>query len=196
MSAPWIALVIFLALAVTVLAAAFVILSRRVESVLQRTEAWLAAPRPRPPGLQPGTRVHSFTALRQDGRPLSDLDLRGGMSVMLLMKADCAACRSLSRQLSRHALDELGIGSTTYVVVRDQHEGDALALDPRLEIAFQEDGTVSWAFRSSATPQAFVVDGHGIVAATGFPNSVDDLRALVQAASSQAPPRDVSSLNT
>jgi peroxiredoxin len=190
MSAPWIVLVILLSVTVMVLAGAFVVLSRRIESVLERAETWLAAPHLRPPGLQPGSRVHSFTALRQHGHPLSDLDLRGRMSVLLFMKADCVVCRSLSRQLTRQALDAIGIGSTTYVVVRDEREGEALALDPQLEIAFQENGTVSWAFRSSATPQAFVVDADGIVAASGFPNSVEDLRELVRHAYSRTPPRD------
>lgn len=98
------------------------------------------------------------------------------------MKADCVVCRSLSRQLSRDALDALGIGSTTYVVVGDEGERNALALDPELEIAFQDEGTVSWAFRSSATPQAFVVNGEGIVTATGFPNALKDLRELIRRA--------------
>jgi hypothetical protein len=191
MSAPWIAVVALLSLVVAGLTTAFVVLSRRIESVLARVETWLATPQLRPPGLRPGTRIHSFAALRQNGQPLSDLDLRGKMTAILFVKADCAVCRGLSRELSRHALDEVGIGSTTYVVVRDENERNALALDPELEIAFQEDGTVAWAFRSSATPQAFVVDRDGVVLATGFPNRLDDLRKLIQHATEQTPYSEV-----
>lgn len=179
MSAPAIALLALLCVAVTVLSAAFIVLSRRIESVLTRVETWLAVPPLQAPGLQLGSHIHRFTALRQSGQLLSDLDLRGHVSVVLFMKADCVVCRSLAHQLSRKELDALGIGSTTYVIVRDEHERDALSLDPDLEIVFQEDGIVSWAFRSTATPQAFVVDENGIVAATGFPNSMSHLDALV-----------------
>jgi len=188
MSAPWIVLLALLSVSVAALAAAFAVLTRRIESVLERAETWLATPTLRPPGLQPGTLVHAFTALRQNGQPLTDQDLRGRAYVLLFMKTNCTACRSLSRQLSRPALDVLGIGSTTHVVVRDQHERDALALDPALEIAYQANGTVSWAFRSSATPQTFVVDGDGIVVATGFPNSLEDLGELVRQADLKSPP--------
>lgn len=182
MSGPWIAVVAVLSIVVALLAVGFVALSKRVENVLHRVETWLAAPQLRPPGLQPGSHVHSFSALRQDGQPLTDRHLRGRQSIILFMKADCVVCRSLARRLSRQALDSLGIGSTTWVVVRDARERDAVALDPQLQILFQEDGTVSWAFRSSATPQAFVVNGDGLIAATGFPNDLNDLRELVRVA--------------
>ena len=189
MSAPTIALLALLCVAVTVLSAAFIMLSRRIEGVLNRVEAWLAVPPLRTPGLQPGSRIHRFTALHQNGQLLSDLDLRGRVNVVLFMKADCAVCRELAHQASRKKLDALGIGSMTYVIVSDERERDALALDPELEIVFQADGVVSWAFRSTATPQAFVIDEHGLVASTGFPNSVSQLDALItHARESPSPP--------
>lgn len=178
MSGPWASAVVVLALVVALLAIAMFVLTRRVAGVLTRVEAWLTAPELRPPGLQPGARVQAFSALRQDGRPLRDADLRGDAHIVLFMKSDCVACRALARQLSRSALDGLGIGRRTYVVVRDERERDQLGLDRDLEIVFQDDGVIAWAFRSSATPQAFVVDDGGLVTATGFPNAIDHLADL------------------
>jgi hypothetical protein len=180
MSAPWIVVIVLLSVAVTALAAAFLTLRRRIVDVLERAETWLATPDLRPPGLQPGNPVGAFRAVRQSGEPLSDLDLRRSASLLILMKAECAVCRSLARELTPRALETLGLGPHAYVVVRDERERDALALDSDLQIVFQQDRAVSWAFRSSATPHAFVVNGDGLVAATGFPNSVDDLRDLVR----------------
>lgn len=182
MSAPWAALVLALAAAVIALSAAFIALSRRIAPVLSRTEAWLATPRVRPPGLGVGARVHSFTALRPDGSSFSEQDLLGRTSVVVFVKADCAICRRLSSKLTRTRLDTLARGVPTYVVVRDRQEQDALALDPNLNLIYQEDGTASWAFRSSATPQAFVLNPEGIVAAVGFPNSLRDLGDLISSA--------------
>lgn len=181
-------LLIVLMVAVGALAAAFLRLSRRIESVLARTEAWLTSPQVRPPGLKPGDHVRSFSAQQHDGRPFSDRDLEGGVSVVLFMKADCVVCRALARDLSPRTLDRLGLGSRTYVVVRDRSERDALALDPGAQVVYQEDGTMSWAFRSSATPQAFVVGSDGVVAASGFPNSAQDLRRLVVQAAALGSP--------
>lgn len=166
---------------VAALAVSYIHMARRVVGVLERADAWLSAPQVRPPGLQPGSHVNRFHAIRQTGEPFSELDLAGTRSVVMFMKADCVVCRVLSLALSPGALASIGVDNT-YVVVRDSNDRDALGLDEGLEILFQEDGTISWAFRSSATPQAFVVDEESIVLATGFPNSVEDLRALVASA--------------
>lgn len=182
MTDPWIAAVALLSVVTAGLAVAYVVLSSRIGAVLTLVEARLASPDLKPPGLQPGEHVQRFSALRQNGVPLTDRDLLGGISVVLFLKADCVVCRALSRQLTTDKLETLGVASGTYVVVRDGEERDALALDPKLEIVFQEDGTVAWAFRSSATPQAFVVDADGVVAASGFPNSLDSLDRLIRRA--------------
>lgn len=182
MSAAWVAVVVTLSIAVAALTVAFVIHARKVTVVLDRVDAWLARPDVRPPGLQPGSRVLPFTALKQDGRSFSDRDLIGQRSMVLFMKSECVTCRRLAQQLSRRALDALAIGDTTYVVLRDEYERDALALDGALEIAFQADGVVAWAFRSSATPQAFVVNDNGIVTASGFPNTLEQMQALFRRA--------------
>ena len=182
MSALWSALIVVLLVCVATLSVGYVLLSQRVVAVLSRMEAWLVTPHLRPPGLGAGARVHSFTAVRQDGVTVNEQILLGHPSVVLFVKADCAICRKLSRRLTRRRLDDLTLGGPVYVVVRNEQERDALALDPGLHILFQEDGTVSWAFRSTATPQAFLIDADGIVVAVGFPNSLRDLKQLVTGA--------------
>lgn len=180
MSTAWAGVIGALTTCMLALAIAFLVMGRRIAAVLGIVESWLAAPELRPPGLQPGDRIHPFTAMRHDGTPFRDVDLHGTPHLILFMKSDCTACRGLSRQLSRSALDALGAGEMSYVVLRDEHERDLLELDPRLQTVYQADGVMSWAFRSNATPQAFVIDGRGLVTATGFPNAIEHVTALLE----------------
>lgn len=178
MTAAWEAVIAILVIAVMTIAVLLMIVLRRIESVLSRVDGWLATPEVRPPGLQPGTRVHPFAAERQDGRPFSDEDLLGTRQMVIFMKADCLACRGLARELTRPALDTIALGDRVHIVVRDAHERDRLGLDPSVDIVFQHDGVLAWAFRSSATPQAFVINEDGVIAAAGFPAGVDNVREL------------------
>lgn len=174
----WNVLAVVLAVAVVTLGIGFALLASRMSAVLARTEAWLTSPAVRPPGLQAGSQVHPFTAVLRSGQRVSELDLLGRETIFLFVKAQCGICRRLARSLTHQHLESLDLGARVYVVVRDEEERRALALDPTLDILFQDDGTVAWAFRSSATPQAFLVNPAGVVLGSGFPNTPHDLLEL------------------
>lgn len=184
----WNVLVVVLAVAVVTLGIGLAFLASRMSAVLGRTEAWLTSPAVRPPGLQAGSRVHPFTAVLRSGERVSELDLLGRETLFLFVKAQYGICRHLARSLTHQRLEALDLRARVYVVVRDEEERRALALDPTLDILFQDDGTVAWAFRSSATPQAFLVNAAGIVLGSGFPNAPHDLLELENEGSRRTPP--------
>ena len=178
MTVPWI--VVLCLLSVCVLLTALVVLGalRRISSVLEQAEARLrdlpAEASSGPGGLELGATLPAFEADRLGGGdPLTDVELRGSPATILFLSASCPPCATLARDLRRQDRDE-----SVYVVVSEPNDAEKLRLTEAQPVLIQRNGQLSEAFKTSATPHAFVFNSTGILVAAGTPNSGAALRRL------------------
>lgn len=178
MTAPWIVLLCLLSTCVLLTALVVLGALRRISAVLEQAEARLrdlpAVPSSGPGGLEIGATLPSFQADRLGGAPVTDEELRGNAATIVFLSASCPPCAALARDLRRHpSRDE-----SVYVVVSEANDAEQLRLTEAQQVLIQRDGQVSEAFKTTATPHAFVFDRAGVLVAAGTPNSGAALRRL------------------
>ena len=171
MTAPWI--VVLCLLSACVLLTGLIVLGalRRISSVLEQAEARLrdvpVAASPGPGGLEIGATLPSFQADRLGGDSITDGDLRGSPATILFLSAACPPCATLARDVRR----QRNRSEPVYVVVNDLNDATQLRLTEAQHVLIQRDGQLSEAFKTSATPHAFVFNSAGVLVAVGTPNS-------------------------
>jgi AhpC/TSA family len=177
-TAPWI--VALCLLAACVLLTALIVLGalRRISAVLEQAEARLrdlpAVASSGPGGLEIGATLPAFEADRLGGVPVTDEQLRGTPATILFLSASCPPCAALARDLRRHPSHD----ESVYVVVSGPHDVEQLRLTEAQQVLIQRDGQLSEAFKTTATPHAFVFNSAGVLVAAGTPNSGAALRRL------------------
>lgn len=143
---------------------------RRAAVILNSVEERLSAETP-PPGLRSGSHVPFFTAVSADGNSIPARELLQGRVVILFLRQSCFVCRTLAAELSPMRYAQL------VVVLRDSREREVLSIPDDVPVIFQPDGAVAFAFKTGATPHAFLVEDEYVVHAL-FPNSLADLQEL------------------
>lgn len=178
MSGPWIAA--FMALWVVVILVTVVQIGflRRATTVLEAAEAALkGSPNTQLHGAPPGTVIPEFR-LRDDRDLIVRFsELARSAGIYLLMSATCEPCRRLA--------DDLGsvnrpIDGVHLFVIFDEPK-QRLGLPSTVTVLYQIASGASSAFQSTLRPQAFAVDGNGVVVDLAIPHSVRDIRALAMA---------------
>lgn len=180
MSLPWIIAFALLTLCVLVTAALVLGTLRRISGVLEQAEVRLRDVTlmggSGPAGLEPGASLPTFRAETLDRDLVTDADLRGAPAVLLFLSSDCPPCRALAHELRRRS----DVGIHLYVVLGRIDEARELRLTGLENILLQGDGQLSQAFKTRATPHAFVFDAAGALVAAGTPNTYDHLRNLTR----------------
>lgn len=180
MSAPWIIAFGLLTLGVLVTAALVLGTLRQVSGVLEQAEVRLrdvvVMGGAGPGGLEPGASLPTFRAETLDRDLVTEADLRGVPAVLLFLSSDCPPCRALAHELQRRR----DVGISLYVVLDGIDDARELRLIGLENILLQGDGQLSQAFKTRATPHAFVFDAAGALVAAGTPNTFDHLRNLAR----------------
>lgn len=182
MSTAWVIAFVVLAAAVIVNLVVVVGLLRRISSVLEGAERALAqsvGTLDVPGGVPLLGRASPFHVYTLDGLRISSDDLLKEITILLFMEAGCQPCRELSSQLhpGGDGLDETPL----VIVIPDTDAREDLKLDgAQLRIVLQPDRAASRAFRTEATPYAFVVYPGGVVLDRLVPRSWADLRLLAR----------------
>lgn len=178
MTTPWI--VAFIALAALVLLLGLVVLGllRRITPILEESQELLSASSRRLTigGLPPGATVPHFEAVEIGGGVFTDEDVRQ-QSVVLFLDDRCTACERLVADLEAGVIPDL---RAHLVVVSSAREAaNRLVRSDRVTVIVDDERSVARAFESAVSPQAFVVDEHGMALASGTPNTWDEMRQLV-----------------
>jgi peroxiredoxin len=172
----------FLALWSVVLLLGLLVLGtlRRVAPLLERAESQLAASAGAAGrlGLEPGVPVPEFEVATVEGATLRDADLRGKASIVLFTRRGCPACGQLIDQLKGGEAARLGI--QLVVVAEEESLAAELASAEAVTAIAQPDRSLADAFQTNATPHAFAVGASGVIAASGFPNSIEQLEVLTE----------------
>jgi hypothetical protein len=181
MSLPWAVAFVALWALVVVLAVVVLGLLRRVAPILAQAEQALgrSAAGLDPGGLPPGEEVPPFEVLDGAGERLRPGDSLPLPAVFLFVEGGCGPCQSLMAEIQERA--PAFAGTRLYVVPADPENGKYDALRGRgITVLKQEGGQVSAAFRQTAFPHAFAVDGDRRVARSEIPGSVDQLKDLAR----------------
>lgn len=170
---PFRAFVLLLVLSLLVLG-----LIRRLVPTLESIEARLTDPYfvEAWQGLQLGDRVADFAAVDQAGQLHSSAELLAQPIVVALLEGDCAPCEQVASDLNSVVAHDSEV--PIYIVV---DEGDGLASrlsGAHANVLLDRKGSVSRAFRSSITPQAFGLDRTGTIVARVVPQSGDGVVRL------------------
>lgn len=178
MTTPWI--VAFVALAALVILVGLLLLGllRRITPLLEESQELIgsASRRLTIGGLPPGATVPAFAAEEVGGGVFTQDDLRGEPSVVLFLDDGCAACEGLVADLRSGYAPVLG--ARLVVITSSRETAAQMNASARIRVIVDE-GSVAQAFESVVSPQAFVVDEHGLVRTSGTPNAWDELRQLV-----------------
>lgn len=181
MTVAWIVAFVGLSTLTLLTALAVVGTLRRTTAALEQAEVWLRADPGHmdPGGLAPGTPVPEFVARDDAGEPISSAHFHGRESVLVFLSSDCPPCRTFVDDLRQEPPPYTP--ANLLLVVDASAEGEFLVDGIDATVIRQRGREVAEAFRSSATPHAFVIDTSGTVVATGTPNTVASLRELVAA---------------
>jgi hypothetical protein len=174
-TAPWIATVAALWVVVVILAFAVLGGLRRATTIFESFEASGVEPQFGAPVM---SAVEPFELFDRDGKLQTWLDFVEGATILLFTSPRCPACTQLVRHLEGvgRYVDDVPLT----VVMNDTPEGRAVEFPPELHVLYQRDAVATKSFNNRATPQAYVVDGTGIVLDRRVPSSLDDLREMAQ----------------
>lgn len=139
-----------------------------------------------PLGLQPGSTPEPFTVLDNAGKPATLNDfLARTATLVVFMSHDCAPCVAIASELTRLGPPPENKG----LVVIEPHVAQArpLTLVSWLSSYRDDQSAAVTAFRTNATPHAFLLDAHGVVRRNFIPRSAHDLNDVLHSDSSGAP---------
>ena len=177
MSGPWVAVVVVLWVAVIVLATTVLGLLRRVDAVLERTEAALVSGVDGPAlGARPGDPVPRITAVDRDGRELR-LDSVRERRTLVILDPGCVPCNGIREQLD--AAPGVLSGRDVVVVL----PAVAAAFEWNLEtcgsmVAYQRHNEVAAALSCMVSPAMYVFaagPGGARVEVARVPDGVEDI---------------------
>jgi peroxiredoxin len=179
-SGAWIAAFLVLAVLVALLGLLVLGTLRRISLVLERAESHLAATSGAvgPGGLEPGSPLPRFEVATVEGATLTDADLRGKASIFVFVRRGCPACLPLIDQLKGGEAARLGL--QLVAVAEEEALADELASAAGVTAIPQPDRSLASAFQTTATPHAFAITASGLIAESGFPNSVEQLEVLAE----------------
>lgn len=184
MTTPW--LISYLVLWAVVLGIGFLLLGTlRSLGLLQWRFDELQATRPvrkGREGLPPGKEAPDFTLPSTTNGDVSLRDFAGRKVLLVFTQSGCGPCHDIAPELNRlHAQDEFQV-----LVVNNGEPNETQAWVEEGEACFpvvtQSEWEVSKKYQVFATPYAFVVDEHGVIAAKGIAGSPQYLRYLFDAA--------------
>ncbi len=119
-------------------------------------------------GLRPGKKAPDFRLPAVPSGEVALHDYANRKALMVFMQPGCGPCHSITPELNR-----LHDGGEVQVLVI--HNADAEAVrgwikdhSPRFPVALQERFSVSKRYEVFATPFAFLIDEHGVIAARGI----------------------------
>lgn len=183
MTGPWIAGFVTLAVLVAVLAVVVLGVLRRVAPVLERAEGITrdvaeVDPQDIIGGLRIGSSAPNFTVTDRHGHAwTTGAADHVGRVVYLLVEPDCAFCETLVEDL-RGAVEPMPVPLLLVSLADDEGRKFVGGIDdPMITLLFQ-DGEASSAFRTTATPYAFVVE-NGVIVNRGHPNRLRSLLELI-----------------
>ena len=179
MTTPWI--VAFVALSGLVVLLGLLVLGtlRQLTPLIERSQEIItsAARSMAIGGLAPGSSAPSFIAEEINGATFTEVDLLREPTIVVFLESGCEACEHLVEDLQHGRVPDLGV--RLVVVSSDLAEARRLARSTEVTVLFDHERSVARAFQSAVSPQAFVVDEHGMVLASGTSNEWDELRRLV-----------------
>ena len=133
-----------------------------------------------------GSPAPAFAATAPDGAPYSSTDLDGTLRLIAFARPGCPPCEELVPALLRDV--ERGALPPAVVISRGapaDQPGAWQAEGRRARLVMEDGDRVSQAFRSSVAPLVFVLTPANRVGARGVATTVQDVRALVDAAASR-----------
>jgi hypothetical protein len=174
-TAPWIATVAALWVVVVLLAFAVLGALRRATTIFESFESSGVEPQFGAPVM---SAVEPFELFDRDAKLQTWLDFVEGPTILLFTSPRCPACTELVERLEGvgRYVDDVPLT----VVMNDTPEGRAVEFPPELHVLYQREAVATKSFNNRATPQAYVVDGTGIVLDRRVPSSLDDLREMAQ----------------
>ncbi len=133
-----------------------------------------------------GERAPAFAATAADGAQWSSADLNGSLRLVAFARPGCPPCEELVPALLRDA--ERGALPPAVVVSRGapaDQPGPWRAGGRRARLVMEDVDRVSLAYRIAVAPFVFVLTPEDRIGARGIATTVDDVRALVDAAASR-----------
>jgi methylamine dehydrogenase accessory protein MauD len=119
-------------------------------------------------GLRRGRKAPDFTLPDVQGNPVALHDFLGRKVLLVFTQAGCSPCREIVPELNR-----LQAGGDVLVLVVNNGDREtarqwAAELQPRFPVLAQEGFTLSRRYEVFATPFAFLIDEHGVIASKGL----------------------------
>jgi peroxiredoxin len=140
-------------------------------------------------GLKPGKKAPAFTLPKVSGGEISLQDFTGHKVLLVFMQPGCGPCHAVTPELN--CLQDAG--EVQIVVVQN---GDVETVRkwadehrPRFPVAVQERLSLSKCYEVFATPFAFLIDEHGVIASRGIASTRQYLGYILTRAGSK--PEDV-----
>jgi hypothetical protein len=186
LSTAWIIAFATMSIVVLILALLVIGTLRRLDQLLTQVNAALATAmeRIRRDGLQPGSRVGSFSATRASGGRYTEQDLLGTMTLVLFLNSSCASCHLLAEDLRTGSAPDLGV--RLVVVADDLDEARSFLASEQVTVLIQDADLVARAFDSHRTPHSFLVNELGVALAAGTPNTWAQIRGLISESNRRA----------
>lgn len=176
MSWPWVAAYFAIWAAVIVLTLVVLGILRRISAVLEEAEHVIRSNRELDAGVPPGAPVGSFVARNANGDIVTDADLRGRPSVVAFLEAGCEPCKVVASELSR--LDRPPTSVPVIIVTDDTVESRSMTVGAYVTVLYDQDGSVSRAFRNAVYPFGFALDEAGVVVEKAIATSVEAIHRL------------------
>jgi hypothetical protein len=171
MTAPWVAVVVLLALVVVLNATVTLGVLRRAIVMLDRA----SVPTFDVGGLPLLAHVPPIVLRDRAGAIVQFPDVLDEPAVIVLMESGCGPCRGLAKGLSRRAPDSQ---VPVIALLEDSVAAREFPLPDDLLVLYGERTEITAAFATPATPYAIVVDESGRVLQQGVPSSTADLNHM------------------
>jgi methylamine dehydrogenase accessory protein MauD len=130
-------------------------------------------------GLRAGRKAPDFTLPDVDGNPVSLHDFLGRKVLLVFTQAGCSPCRDIVPELNRLQTN----GDVFVLVVNNSDRETVRQWSVELQACFpvlaQERFTLSRRYEVFATPFAFLIDEHGVIASKGLSSNGQHLRFVL-----------------
>jgi hypothetical protein len=173
MTAPWVVVVVLLALVVALNATVTLGVLRRAIVVLDRA----SIPAFDVGGLRLLTQVPPILLRDHTGAAVQFPDVLDEPAVVVLMESSCGPCRGLAKGLSRRAPSS---HVPVIAILDDSAAAREFPLPADLPVFYGERTEITAAFATAATPYAIAVDESGRVLGQGVPGSTADINNMAR----------------
>jgi methylamine dehydrogenase accessory protein MauD len=133
-------------------------------------------------GLKPGRKAPDFTLSTVEGEEISLADYRRRTVLLVFVQPGCGPCSSVVPALNR--VEASGEAQVLVVNRADPERARQWAVETgaTFPVLVQENLDVSKRYEMFATPFAFLIDEHGVIASNGIVNNRQHVRFLFSAA--------------